>query len=71
MAVGEQNEGRMTAIGRSVLNYFGSKVSVAHKYPPPKHDIIIEPFAGGAGYSLCYDEGKNRRRTEMIWTRDV
>lgn len=44
----------MTAIGRTVLNYFGSKVSTAHKYPPPKHDIIVEPFAGGAGYSLCY-----------------
>jgi len=49
----------MTAIGRSVLNYFGSKVSTAHKYPPPKDDLIIEPFAGGAGYSLCY------------WERDV
>lgn len=49
----------MTAIGRSVLNYFGSKVSTAHKYPPPNDDLIIEPFAGGAGYSLCY------------WERDV
>lgn len=44
------------AIGRSVLNYFGSKVSSAHKYPAPKQDVIIEPFAGGAGYSLCYWE---------------
>jgi len=47
-----------TAIGRAVLNYFGSKVSSAHKYPPPKHDTIIEPFAGGAGYSLCHWERK-------------
>jgi len=44
------------AIGRAVLNYFGSKVSTAHKYPAPKHDLIVEPFAGGAGYSLCHWE---------------
>jgi len=49
---------KRTAIGRSILNYFGSKVSTAHKYPWPKHDTIIEPFCGGAGYSLCHWERK-------------
>lgn len=44
----------MSAIGRAVLNYFGSKVSSAHLYPEPEHDTIIEPFAGGAGYSLLH-----------------
>jgi len=38
------------------LNYFGSKYSIAHKYPEPRHDRIIEPFAGGAAYSLLYFE---------------
>ena len=37
-----------------VLNYFGSKVQAAHRYPEPKHKTIIEPFCGGAGYSLNY-----------------
>jgi site-specific DNA-adenine methylase len=45
-----------SAYGRAVLNYFGSKLSVAHKYPVPRYKTIIEPFAGGAGYSLCHWE---------------
>jgi len=32
--------------------YFGGKWRAAPKYPAPKHDTIIEPFAGAAGYSL-------------------
>lgn len=36
------------------LNYYGSKVQAAHRYPAPQHDLIIEPFAGGAGYSLLH-----------------
>jgi hypothetical protein len=34
------------------FNYYGSKVAAAHRYPAPKYGKIIEPFAGGAGYSL-------------------
>jgi hypothetical protein len=34
------------------FNYYGSKVAAAHRYPPPRHRQIIEPFAGGAGYAL-------------------
>lgn len=40
---------------KCVFWYYGGKSSIAHKYPKPKHDIIIEPFAGGAGYSLLYN----------------
>jgi len=36
------------------FNYFGSKVSNAQKYPRPRYATIIEPFAGGAGYSLLH-----------------
>jgi|SRR5690606_18352302 len=39
-----------------VLRYFGSKWRSAPRYPEPKHDVIVEPFAGGAGYSLHYPE---------------
>lgn len=38
--------------------YFGSKAQVGRHYPRPRHDTIIEPFAGGAGYSLWHH---NRR----------
>jgi hypothetical protein len=36
--------------------YYGSKGKLAQHYPTPKHDLIIEPFAGAAKYSLRYWE---------------
>lgn len=32
--------------------YYGAKHGLAHKYPRPRHDVIIEPFAGSAAYSV-------------------
>ena len=37
-------------------SYYGSKGKVVNKYPSPRHDLIIEPFAGSARYSLKYFE---------------
>lgn len=37
-----------------MISYFGAKWRAAPKYPPPKYGTIVEPFAGGAGYSLRY-----------------
>ncbi len=34
------------------LSYFGSKAKIAELYPPPRYKTLVEPFAGGAGYSL-------------------
>lgn len=31
--------------------YYGGKWRVAHRYPPPQHATLIEPFAGAAGYA--------------------
>ena len=39
--------------------YYGSKSKIVKKYPAPKFDKIIEPFAGTAQYSLLY------------WDRDI
>ena len=36
------------------FSYFGSKYRIAHRYPNPRYDLIVEPFAGSAGYSLLY-----------------
>ena len=36
--------------------YFGSKYTLAKRYPKPQHDTIVEPFAGAAGYSTNYAE---------------
>jgi hypothetical protein len=37
---------------RPLIRYLGSKWAAARKYPEPRHDLLIEPFAGGAGYAL-------------------
>lgn len=36
--------------------YYGAKTNVIKHYPKPKHDLIIEPFAGTARYSLRFFE---------------
>lgn len=41
---------------RIFFPYFGAKYMKALHYPAPCHDTIIEPFAGGAGYSLRYPD---------------
>ncbi len=38
--------------------FYGGKWRAAPKYPPPVHDLIIEPFAGAAGYSTRYADRK-------------
>jgi len=37
-------------------SYYGAKTNLVDLYPKPKHDLIIEPFAGTARYSLKYFE---------------
>lgn len=39
---------------RPLLSYYGGKWRAAKHYPEPAYPTIIEPFAGGAGYSLRY-----------------
>ena len=41
---------------KSIFSYYGGKSKIAHLYPPPKHDRIIEPFAGAAAYCARYHE---------------
>jgi 16S rRNA G966 N2-methylase RsmD len=40
--------------------YLGRKKRIAKLYPEPVHDIIIEPFAGSAAYSLHGDRWKKQ-----------
>ena len=37
-----------------MFNYYGSKSKIAHLYPKPKFNNIIEPFCGGGNYALRY-----------------
>ena len=41
---------------RPFFSYYGSKWTLAPKYPTPQHGTIIEPFAGSACYSLLYPD---------------
>jgi len=40
----------------NMWSYYGTKTSSVDFYPPPKHDVLIEPFAGAAKYALKYFE---------------
>ncbi len=57
---------------RCMFSFYGSKSRIAHRYPVPVEDKIIEPFAGGATYSLRYSEKEvilceKSRRVSAIW----
>lgn len=39
---------------RPFFPYYGSKWNIAKHYPKPSHSLVIEPFAGAAGYSTFH-----------------
>ena len=39
---------------RPFFSFYGAKWRAAAHYPAPEHPVIVEPFAGSAGYSLRY-----------------
>ena len=43
---------------KPILKYFGSKWRICKKYGPPRRDVVIEPFAGGASYSVFWEPKK-------------
>lgn len=46
--------------------YFGAKARLAPTYQPPRHDLIIEPFAGAAGYSMYWLKQRSDLRCLLI-----
>jgi len=44
----------MALIKRPFFHFYGAKFRAAKTYPAPLHDLIVEPFAGAAGYSCRY-----------------
>lgn len=43
-------------ISGPLFKVFGSKWQASKHLPPPEYDRIVEPFAGGAGYSLRHSD---------------
>lgn len=50
---------------RPFFPYFGAKWRAADRYPAPQCDVIIEPFAGAAGYSTRRSDGR------LVWLIDA
>jgi hypothetical protein len=46
----------MSKVTGPLFKWFGSKWLSSKTLPAPKYDSIVEPFAGGAGYSLRHCE---------------
>lgn len=46
----------MNARLRPLWPYYGAKWMLAPHYPPPRHDLIVEPFAGSACYALLHHQ---------------
>lgn len=40
---------------RPFFPFYGSKWNIARRYPAPEHALVVEPFAGGAGYATFHD----------------
>lgn len=40
---------------RPMFPYYGSKWNIARHYPEPRPGLVVEPFAGGAGYASFYE----------------
>jgi hypothetical protein len=49
-----------------MFGYYGSKQKLASLYRPPRHDLVIEAFAGSASYAL---HGENWRRDVILMER--
>ena len=45
-----------------LFKWFGSKWLSSRIYPSPEHDVIFEPYAGSAGYSL-----RNHEKRVVLW----
>src|SRR4051812_30797872 len=49
------DDDRLTIRMRPFFGFYGGKWRDAPKhYPAPSHGVIVEPFAGSAGYSVRY-----------------
>ncbi len=40
---------------KPMFSYFGSKYKLAKHYGAPRHNTVVEPFAGSAAYSLFWE----------------
>lgn len=46
--------------------YYGGKANIAGRYPVPRGRVVVEPFAGAAGYSMHHLERGNIDRVFLV-----
>jgi len=49
-----------------VFYYYGAKNRYAKRYPAPQHSLIVEPFAGSAGYAMRHLEQDGGLRAVLV-----
>jgi hypothetical protein len=56
---------------RTPYSYYGGKSKIAHLYPVPAHELIVEPFAGSAAYSWLHRRHPVTGAQRDVWLNDL
>ena len=56
---------------RAPFSFYGGKSKIAHLYPAPQHDLIVEPFAGSGAYSWLHRRNHATGHPRMVWLNDL
>jgi hypothetical protein len=56
---------------KAPISYYGGKSKIAHLYPTPDHDRIVEPFAGSAAYSWLHRRRILDGKPREVWLNDL
>jgi 16S rRNA G966 N2-methylase RsmD len=67
MGTANMNAIVFTKRGTTLFYYYGRKKQIARHYEAPRHNLIIEPFAGAASYALY---SSNWQRDVILIERD-
>lgn len=55
---------------KAPISYYGGKSKIAHLYPAPQHNLIVEPFAGSAAYAWLHRRDQSGV-PRMVWLNDL
>jgi hypothetical protein len=56
---------------KGAFSYYGSKSKIAHLYPPPERELVIEPFAGSGAYSWLHRRNPVTGSLRAVWLNDL
>lgn len=56
---------------KAPISYYGGKSKIAHLYPAPIHELVIEPFAGSGAYSWLHRRNPITGKPRSVWLNDL